>query len=520
MLYLMVIISYFVLLVLLGIFNAKKASKSSDDYLIAGRSLGLMLATASIVGEWLGAMSTIGTSERAFSSGFSPMWYNLSTALGMVIFSVTLASIYRKNNVHTVGEMVEKIYSKSARIFVSLALVIAFFVLSFIQLKGIGAMLSRLLSFDIGNFHVHVSPELSIVIAGIIVTAYVFFGGLWSISSTNVLHVVLMYSTLILAFIVGLVKVGGYHGLFEKIGAALAAHPDWFRKATVASFKSPVGIGYKLILSFLLGGTFSTFASQAAIQPVFATKDIKTARNASLLSAAFIAPLGFIVATLGMIGTTGMFGYPLNEAGMPIEKEILPYLFTNSDFLPPILGSLAMAGILAAILSTIAPVMFSVSTILTRDVYGLFINKNASDKDLLKFSRAATAVIGFLIIPCAIAFHGYILDTAYLSYAIRDAASIIVLLGVFWVFRKGNEKYNFVTEAAVKTAIIVATVAACSVVVFGIIVKSKNGLAYWNSHYGKYIFFDKVYISLITTTFFSIVISVLDKRKRPYVLEK
>ncbi|MCK5224529.1 sodium:solute symporter family protein [Candidatus Calescamantes bacterium] len=495
---LFIIIAYFAFLIFLG-WLAKSKAKTSSDFLLAGRSLGISLATVTIVGEWLGANSTIGTSEMAFRSGFSPLWYNVSTALGMVIFALTLSMVYRRNKVHTVGEMIEKIYNRKTRVVASFAFLIAFYILAFVQLRAIGSLLSPVLGL---------SPQWCTLIGGIVVTAYTVFGGIWAVSFTNMAHVILMYSTLIVAFTIGLIKVGGFSGLFELLDGAIQARPELYQaNATVETFKSPFGFGVFKAISWILGGMLAAFASQASIQPVFATKDIKTARNASLLSALFIAPLGLLVSTLGMIVATGKFGLPATA------KQALPHLFMNPDFMPPWLGGLAMAGILAAILSTISPVMLAISTIMTKDVYHLILHKEADDKKLLKVSQLVTLVVGLIVIPAAMFFKGYILDTSYISYAIRASGSVIVILGLLLIVKRQNDKFHFITPVAAKFAIVTASLASLGVVLFKISVVSTEGAAYWAQHYAKNIFLDKIYVSLMLTFVLALGISIFQKQK-------
>lgn len=437
---LVIIVAYFVLLMGLGWF-ARRFSKTSTDFLIAGRNLGVVLCTVSIVGEWLGGMSTIGTAEKAYSYGFFPIWYNISTALGMILFGFTLAAIYRKHNVHTVGEMLEKIYNRHTRIITSLSFAAAFIILGYIQLQTVGSVAAQVLGVDYAT---------AVIVSGILITIYVYFGGMHSIAMTNLVHIILLYTTLITVFILVLIKMGGYGGMFTKLGQVLPA-------AEVANFKNPLSLGYGKVLSWILGGILAGFASQASIQPVFAARDIKTAKSSAFLSALFIAPIGFLVSTLAIAVRTGAFsGQP------PTVKETLPYLLMNPDFLPPWLSGLAMAGILAAILSTIAPVMFAVSTILTRDFYHLVLHRDADDKRILKVSRGLVVAIGAISIPLAIFLKGTILETAYITYAIRGSAAIAILMGIYH-FKKLLPKP---TPLAVNTAVITATAASIVFVIF------------------------------------------------------
>ena len=426
-----IVFVYFVIVLIVGIL-AQKLAKSGTDYLIAGRNLGLWLCTVVVVGEWLGGMSTIGVSERAYVTGISSAWYNISTSIGMALFGFLLAKHYRKNHVYTVSEMIEKLYSKSVRTVSAIAFLFAYIILGYAQIQTVGSVLASTLNMRFSD---------GVILGGLIVTIYVTAGGFWSITLTNVIHTFLLYFSIISTFIIGLVKIGGYSGLFAALAEA-GKNP--------AVYKSPLGVGLNQVLGWIIGGMFGAFAAQASIQPVFAAKDEKTAKNASLLSALLIFPTGILTATLGMIAATGKF------ANVPNPKQALPSLLMSPSFVPAWFGGIALAGILAAILSTIAPVMFAISTILVKDIYHNIIHKEADEQRLLKVSRWFTLVVGLLLIPLAVYLKGFVLDTGYISYAIRGAAAVIVLAGVYWVV-KGK---RIPTSNAANVAMILGTLVA------------------------------------------------------------
>jgi len=459
---LLIILAYFVLLLVIG-WITKRLSKTSTDFLIAGRNLGLVLCTVSILGEWLGGMSTIGTAEKAYSTGFFPLWYNISTATGMVLFGFFLAARYRKSNVHTVGEMLEQLFSRNVRIVTSLCFVIAFVILSYLQLQAVGSVAAQVLGVRYGP---------AVLISGLLVTVYVACGGMKSIALTNLIHVLLLYSTLLVVFVITLSAAGGYSGLFAALSEHLPAEE-------AAAFMNPFSQGWGQVVAWLLGGILAGFASQASIQPVFAARDIRTAKRAAFLSALFIAPIGILISTLGICVRAGIAG-----GQPPIAKEALPYLMMSARLMPPWLSGLAMAGIIAAILSTVAPVIFAVSTILTRDIYILLRNEQANDRAILRASRLFVILIALLAIPLAIFLKGKILDTAYITYAIRGAAAVAVLAGLYWV-KRGQPVSP---PQAIITAMICATAASLAFVVF-------------KEQLGRLLGFqiDKVYASIIVS---------------------
>lgn len=479
---LIIIASYFGLLVFLGWFTRRYA-QSSTDFLLAGRNLGIILCTMAIAGEWLGGMSTVGTAEKAYSSGFFPIWYNISTALGMALFGFTLAAVYRRHHVHTVGEMLEKIYNRSVRVITSFCFAAAFIILGYIQLQTVGSVTAQVLKVDY---------IVAVIISGVLITVYVYFGGMHSIALTNLVHVILLFSTLITIYICVLVKMGGYGGLFSRLGEVLTA-------TEVTQFKNPFSLGIGPVISWLVGGILAGFASQASIQPVFAARDIQTARRSAYWSALFIAPVGVMISTMAMAVRTGAFG------GLPpTAKETLPFLFMNTEFIPPWLSGLAMAGILAAILSTIAPVMFAVSTIITKDIYHVVLNRNAPDQRILQVSRGLVIVIGLLSIPLAIFLKGALLDTAYITYAIRGSAAIAVLWGIY-----SYKKWLPVpSPLSVNVAMISATAAAVVFVVFKAEIDSFLGFSV-----------DKVYAAIFFTLLSMILVTLMDRKGRTNVFD-
>jgi SSS family solute:Na+ symporter len=476
---LLIILLYFLLLVLVGMLT-RRFAKTSTDFLIAGRNLGVALCTATILGEWLGGMSTVGTAEKAFTSGFFPLWYNVSTAAGMVLFGFFLAAVYRRAGVHTVGEMLEHLFNRKTRVITSLCFVVAFVILSYIQLQAIGSVAAQVLNIPFAA---------AIVVSGIIVTVYVYFGGMRSIALTNLIHVLLLFSTLITVFVVVLVRSGGYGGLFQSLENALS-------RAEAARFRNPFSQGFAPVAAWLLGGILAGFASQASIQPVFAARDIPTARRSSFLSALFIAPVGLLVSTLGIAARAGLAG-----SLPPGARQTLPFLLMSPSLLPAWLSGLALAGVFAAILSTIAPVLFAVSTILTKDFYQL-LGRNITEKRLFRVSKLMVLAMGAITIPLAIFLRGVILDTAYITYAIRGSAAVAVLLGIYWV-RKSRP---VPTALSVSVAMIASTTAAIGFVIFQSGITRLLGFPV-----------DKVFAALFFSLFFILLITALGRaqvRKR------
>ncbi len=427
--YLLVIIAYFGFITLISFFTKKVASRSSADYLVAGRNLGMIACAVVVASEWLGGMSTIGVSEKAFeTSTMQPILYNISTALGMIIIGFTVARHYRDNNVHTVSEMLENLFGRRARAISAIAFLFAYVVLAFVQLQTASSVISSI--FEFSRFE-------SILIAALIITGYTYIGGMHALAITGIMHVIVMFTGMGIATVIGLNEINGFVSLQEALVA------DGAPENLYNPFSGGLGYAWSLILGGVLGG----MAGQASIQPIFAARTAATAKKAAIFSSLIIAPFGIMVALLGLMVKTGQL-YDITSTGPLFDaaigdidpKLVLPTLMTTPEFIHPVLGGIALAGILAAILSTVGPVNFAVVTIATKDIYHGIINKTAPDKKLISTARKLVLLVNVITIPLAYYSTGAILSMAYISYGIRAIGAIVIVMGIYkrgWISTDG-----------------------------------------------------------------------------------
>lgn len=450
--YFWVVIVYFGAVIGVSFLTKKVASKSVADYLVAGRNLGVLLCSIVVAAEWLGGMSTIGVSEKAFKTlSFQPILYNVATSIGMIIIGFTVAKHYRENNVHTVSEMLDKLFGKQVKKISAIAFLIAYITLAYVQLQTATSVMSSIFQIDWFT---------SVFIAAGLITLYTYIGGMHALAVTSIIHLVVMFVGLGIATVIGLVNVGG----FSSLQAILET------KGAVGSVYNPFGVGFNEAFSLLLGGVLGGMAAQASIQPIFAARSPQIAKKAAILSSAYIAPFGIMTAILGLIAATGMY-----NIGTDNPKLAMTNLLVNADFIHPVLGGLALAGILAAILSTVGPVNFAVVTIATKDIYHGFINPNADEQKIIKTAKKLVIVVSLITIPLAYYFNSGVLDSAYISYAIRAIGAIVIVFGLYF---KG-----WITPFSVKLAFIGGTIA-----VFVCIIADKLKWFHVDKTYGAVIF--------------------------------
>jgi len=428
--YISVVLFYFLFIVVVSFFTKKLATRSSADFLVAGRNLGVITCSVVVASEWLGGMSTIGVSEKAYLLGtMQPILMNFATAFGMIIIGFTVAYHYRKNNIHTVSEMLEKIFGSKVRLYSAIAFLIAYITLSYVQIQTCASIIAPL--FKINWFN-------AVLFSVIFITIYTYIGGMHALSVIGVIHLIAKFLGIGIALYVGLNKVGGM-GNLQNMLVASGAPEDFY---------NPFSNNLTYAFNLLIGGVLGGMAAQASIQPIFSARNALTARRAALLSSLIIAPFGIMVAILGLIGRTGLY---INQETLTNTKMVLPALMTNPEFIHPVLGGIAIAGILAAIFSTVGPVNFAIVTIAVKDIYHGELNKKALDHNIIKASRQLVVIVCLITFPMAYYFKGAVLDAAYISYAIRSIGAIIIIMGLY--YRK------WISELSVKLSFICGTLA-------------------------------------------------------------
>jgi Na+/proline symporter len=294
------------------------------------------------------------------------------------------------------------------------AFLIAYVTLSYVQIQTCASIISPVLG---------VGWVQAVLIASAVITAYIYLGGMHAIAVIGIIHVVVMFAGIGTALVIGLQRMGG----IEALSRALAA------TGSPAQPFNPLGRDLSYGFSLILGGVLGGMAGQASIQPIFAARSPDVAKRAAVISGLIIAPFGIIVGLLALIGRTGIF---IDPAGVTDPKMVLPTLFTTPGFIHPVLGGIALAGILAAILSTVGPVNFAVVTIATKDIYQGILNKAAADRQVLRTARRLVVLVNVVTVPLAVYIRSGVLDAAYVSYAIRAIGAIVVLLGIYargWV---------------------------------------------------------------------------------------
>ena len=405
---LIIIVLYFAATMLIGLLASRK-TKSSDSFVGAG--MGVFAIVCVACGQWLGGTATTGCSEYGFTSGISGWWYTIANGIGMLMMGLFFAERYRKYGEVTIPGIIEKVVGPKSRLVCSCLLIFVMIAVGLSQMIAAGKLGQSLLGMDF---------TLSCCIFAVIFIIYTMSGGMDSVEATNKMHIGFMYFGMILAVILALREMGGWSGFKASMDAIDAAEGT--------NHFSMFGVGASKVTSWIVASVLSAGAAQASIQPVLAAKDPKTAKKACLISVLVVAPFGLFTCMLGMSARV------MSETGIlaAITDAKLAYTTLIMHF-SPIVGGIILASILAAVLSTVSPIILASATMFTKDIYQRRIKPDASDKEITRTARIATAISGVLCCLMAIALvnSSAVLDLVYAAYTLRGVLFIVILFGMY-----------------------------------------------------------------------------------------
>lgn len=397
-----VVIVYLAGTVVIGLYLSKRV-KSATDFLIAGRSLGLPLITASLAAVQLGAGVILGGAELGAESGIWPgMWYGIGCGGGLILAGLLVAAKLRRRGGIVPLDFFADRYGerKWVRLWGWLSNIPSLLGIFVAQIMAAGSI------FSVFGF----SYTRGILISGVVIMLYSVMGGMWSVAVINFIQLAIIVLGIPLVALMALEKLGDMDS------------------ATVSSVLStpfiPAGMHSKavfIIIPFLI----SISVSYDAFMRYQSAKSEKVAKWGCILGGIIVILISFCV---GFIGAVGKIVFPtLGNAA------ILPRMVQTT--LSPILAGLVVSALLAAAMSTGNCLLISLAGCFSRDLYNKVLNPSAQLDDL-KYSKAISriTVIGTLIVGVLIAFQakGILYTIIIFNYPYMGSMLVPLLGGVLW----------------------------------------------------------------------------------------
>jgi len=380
------IIIYFA--VVLGIGFWARKDETPDEYLLAGRKVGLFQTAASILAV-IGGVILVGQAALAFDLGFGAMWFWVGMAIGLIFLGLTakkVKSIADEKGFLTISEYILNKFDKKNSTLASVIFFLAFFALLSGQFIAGGNLFAPLLN---------ISYSGAIIILGVGTLFYLFLGGFKAVIKTDFLQFLIMFFVSI--FLLFNINLGEYSPAQTDI----------------------LAVGGQTIAIFLLMGTFIIFSSPDIWQRIFAAKSVQVAKKASYISAGLFVVLG---TTLSLIGIAAKNNFPNIDSG-----EALYYgMF---QLLPASLLGLAVIVILAAIMSTIDTELFYLSSSIAKDI--LPSRRDRTSEEIARIIRRGLLGLAAASMLIAI-FVSNILLLLFALISLALATSPVIIGSLFW----------------------------------------------------------------------------------------
>ena len=424
---------YIVILVGMGLFlsrTKKGEEKSSTDYFLAGNTLTWWAVGASLIAANISAEQFIGMSGSAFASGIAPAAYELMAAGTLLVVGKFLLPLMIEKKIFTIPQFLRERYNWGVGfafsllwlflyVFVNLTSVAWLGALAIQQILGLPTdMIINVAGIEIDQVRMCIILSL-FIIAGV----YSIYGGLASVAWTDVMQV---------TFLVGGGLITAYAAL-SVIGDEMGLGGAWDALTHIKDYlaQNPADKHFNLVVTrnvaeypvvqddpwFTNPGIVLIFGAlwltnlgywgfnQYIIQKGLAAKSLDEAKKGMVFAAFLKILIPFIVCIPGVCAF-----YIMNAPECDGLRETLAGSITRSDdaypflirnFTPTIVKGLSFAALAAAVISSLASMFNSTSTLFTMDIYKQFINKNASEKRLVNVGRM-TSVSALIIALIAV----------------------------------------------------------------------------------------------------------------------
>ncbi len=369
------VLVYLAVCIGIGVYASRRVLGSGDEYWVAGRRIGTGVNAMAIMASLASGGSIIGVMGLAYSRGIpATLALFAGAVIGFPLASLLVARQLRNFGRYTITDFLAwRFPSPIVRLLVPLSIVVAFTVYIVAQLKAAGITANALLG---------ISYESALVIATLVFITYVSIGGMTAITWTDVVQGVLIL----------LVVVGTAVAVTARSGSPF----ELMRQATTAAPELGSLAGQS-VSSYL--GSFVIWATAIPVIPhivmrVFTAKDARGARLS--LNLAMVAYSVMILAAVLAIVPVGKLGFPALEDADQVFLKVM-----ESEF-PPIVRGIAVAAVLAAVMSTTDALLLACSSAIAHDLLGGLFKLNPGPRKLAALRIGSAWVIGALALYWAL----------------------------------------------------------------------------------------------------------------------
>jgi SSS family solute:Na+ symporter len=388
-----IILLYFAGILGIG-FYLKRFTKTGDDFFMAGRQMTAWIAGLSFLSANLGSLELMGWAAAAYQYGIlATHWYWIGAIPAMLFLGIVMMPFYYISKTHSVPGYLKLRFGEPSRALSAISFGIMTVLMSGVNIYSMALVMKVVLGWNI-NF--------SIWISSLTVAVYVVLGGLLSAIFNEVLQFVLIWLGALLIPILGFIETGGWSGMTKRIALNFPGQQFTHMWAPLGNFSdNPMGIHWTGIvfgLGFVLSFGYWT-TDFLVVQRVLTARDLRSARMAPIIGAAFKMVVPLIVIVPGLLALAVLPEKLVGESqatltGAHSFNEVLPLMLAR--YCGPGLLGLGITALMAGFMSGMAGNITAFATVWTYDIYKALIRKEASDAHYVLMGRWCT-ILGVLI---------------------------------------------------------------------------------------------------------------------------
>ena len=396
-----------------------RRTKSLNDYVLGGRGLNSWVTSLSAQASDMSGWLLLGLPGMAFSKGYEAMWLAVGLALGtyanwkLVARRIRVYTQLAKDSI-TLPDFFENRFDDRTRI---LRIISALFILFFFMIYTSSGFVAGAKLFEtVFGWSYHESLLIGVVV----IISYTFLGGFSAVSWTDFFQGMLMFFAVILVPVIGLTQVGGFSGMEDTLQAS---NPELLNIWTDNEGNPLTWIAIVSAMAWGLGywGQPHILARFMAINK---SENIRKSR---------IIAMVWVVIALGAAVLVGLVGQAYGPQLLTDGDVETVFMGMVNQFVSPGLAGILLAAILAAVMSTADSQLLITSSSLTEDVYKVFINPQATDRQLVRLSRLAVAVVAAIAVAIAWDPDSSVLGLVAYAWAGFGATfGPLVLMSLYW----------------------------------------------------------------------------------------
>ncbi|WP_333663582.1 sodium/proline symporter PutP [Chishuiella changwenlii] len=414
---------YMALMIGIGIYSYRKSTSNSEEFLIGGRKMGAAVTALSAGAADMSGWLLMGLPGAMYFTGLSSAWIAIGLTLGCYLNYIFVAPRLRMytevaQNAITLPVYFENRFKDKTRL---LRIVSSILILVFFTLYTSAGMVSGGKLFE-SAFGLDYTTGLWLT--SFVVVLYTFLGGFLAVSLTDFVQGTIMVLALVIVPIVVIYEIGGVGETVSIINQKGDQYLDLFKGTTTISILSLMawGLGYcgqpHILVRFM------------AIDKV---SDLTKARKIGITWMIFTVGGALLVGLVGIayllkFDTTTMMKFDSSKT----ESETI-FIYFSRILFHPLIGGFLLSAILAAVMSTISSQLLVTSSSLTEDIYKAFLNKKASQKQLLVASRLSVLIVAIIAVLLSLTPNDSILNLVGNAWAgFGSAFGPLIIFSLFW----------------------------------------------------------------------------------------